>query len=64
LPFGTVVKVTNLENQQSVEVTVNDRGHLLARLIDLSKQRYKTKFTAKNVRVKVKWSASPTINKK
>jgi rare lipoprotein A len=26
LPFGTRVKVTNMANQRSVEVTVNDRG--------------------------------------
>lgn len=38
LPFGTRVKVTNLSNNQSVEVVVNDRGpYVENRVIDLSK---------------------------
>lgn len=38
LPFGTRVKVTNLANNQTVEVTVNDRGpYVENRVIDLSK---------------------------
>lgn len=38
LPFGTVVKVTNLDNNLSVEVTINDRGPFVEkRIIDLSK---------------------------
>jgi rare lipoprotein A len=37
LPFGTVLKVTNLANNESVEVTVNDRGPFNERVIDLSK---------------------------
>jgi rare lipoprotein A len=37
LPFGTRVRVTNLENQRSVEVVVNDRGPFMAgRIADLS----------------------------
>jgi rare lipoprotein A len=37
LPFGTRVRVTNLENHQSVEVVVNDRGPAVAgRIADLS----------------------------
>ena len=37
LPFGTLVRVTNMENQQSVEVIVNDRGPYVAgRIADLS----------------------------
>ena len=37
LPFGTLVRVTNLENRQSVEVVVNDRGPYVAgRVADLS----------------------------
>lgn len=37
LPFGTRVRVTNLENQRSVVVTVNDRGPFIAgRIADLS----------------------------
>jgi rare lipoprotein A len=37
LPFGTVVKVTNLDNGKSVRVRINDRGpHVRGRIIDLS----------------------------
>lgn len=38
LPFGTVVKVTNIKNNTSVEVRINDRGPFVeGRVIDLSK---------------------------
>jgi rare lipoprotein A len=38
LPFGTRLRVTNLSNNQSVEVIVNDRGpYAEGRIIDLSK---------------------------
>ena len=38
LPFGTKIKVTNIANNQTVEVTVNDRGpYVENRIIDLSK---------------------------
>ena len=38
LPFGSVVKVTNLDNNKSVIVTINDRGPFYGgRGIDLSK---------------------------
>jgi rare lipoprotein A len=38
LPFGTKIKVTNLANNQSVEVIVNDRGpYIDGRVVDLSK---------------------------
>lgn len=38
LPFGTKVKVTNLTNNQTVEVVINDRGpYVEGRIIDLSK---------------------------
>ncbi|WP_017733664.1 septal ring lytic transglycosylase RlpA family protein [Nafulsella turpanensis] len=38
LPFGTRVKVTNLRNNKSVVVTINDRGPFhQKRIIDLSK---------------------------
>ncbi len=37
LPFGTVVRVTNLRNGRSTEVRINDRGPFVAnRIIDLS----------------------------
>jgi len=38
LPFGTQVRVTNLKNDRSVVVTVNDRGpHNRHRVIDVSR---------------------------
>jgi rare lipoprotein A len=38
LPFGTVARVTNLDNERSVEVVVNDRGPFVAgRIVDLSR---------------------------
>ena len=38
LPFGTIVKVTNIKNSKSVEVRINDRGPFVeGRIIDLSK---------------------------
>ncbi|WP_122845309.1 septal ring lytic transglycosylase RlpA family protein [Pseudomonas viridiflava] len=39
LPFGTRVKVTNLNNDESVIVRINDRGpHTRGRLIDVSRK--------------------------
>lgn len=39
LPFGSKVKVTNLENKKSVVLTINDRGPFKpGRIIDLSKK--------------------------
>ncbi|WP_017904323.1 septal ring lytic transglycosylase RlpA family protein [Pseudomonas asplenii] len=39
LPFGTRVKVTNLANDRSVVLRINDRGpHTRGRLIDVSRQ--------------------------
>jgi rare lipoprotein A len=38
LPFGTIVRVTNLENQETIEVRINDRGPFVdGRIIDLSR---------------------------
>ena len=38
LPFGTKVRVTNVANDKSVEVTINDRGpYVEGRIIDLSR---------------------------
>ena len=38
LPFNTLVRVTNLENQRTVIVRINDRGPFVkGRIIDLSK---------------------------
>jgi len=37
LPFGTQLRVTNLRNQRSVVVTVNDRGPFVrGRIVDVS----------------------------
>jgi rare lipoprotein A len=39
LPFGTIVKVTNLKNKKNVKVRINDDGpHIKGRIIDLSKK--------------------------
>lgn len=39
LPFGTQLVVTNLENQKSVVVTINDRGPFIkGRIIDVSER--------------------------
>ena len=39
LPFGTQVRVTSLENNQSVEVIINDRGPFIeGRIIDISRR--------------------------
>lgn len=39
LPFGSLIRVTNLANQQSVVVRINDRGpHGGGRIIDVSRQ--------------------------
>lgn len=39
LPFGTKVEVTNLENNKSVVLKINDRGPFIPnRVIDLSKK--------------------------
>lgn len=38
LPFGTRVRVTNLENKKSVSVVINDRGPFVkGRIIDVSR---------------------------
>ena len=42
LPFGTKVKVTNLNNKKTIIVVVNDRGPFVkGRIIDLSKSAAK-----------------------
>ncbi|GGF02003.1 septal ring lytic transglycosylase RlpA family protein [Hymenobacter cavernae] len=39
LPFGTIVRVTNPRNHQSVKVKITDRGpHAKGRVIDLSRK--------------------------
>lgn len=61
LPFGTVVRVTNLINEESIVVTITDRGPFIkGRQIDLSKQAFidLTKDINKGV-VKVKIEILP-----
>lgn len=65
LPFGTVVRVTNLDNNISADVTVNDRGPFVdKRIIDLSKAAAeKLKFVAKGTAsVKVEVISLPESN--
>ena len=38
LPFGRVIKVTNLRNHRSVHLRVNDRSRARGRLLDVSKR--------------------------
>lgn len=41
LPFGTKIKVTNVNNGKSVIVTINDRGpYIKGRVLDLSKSAF------------------------
>ncbi|HAS79844.1 MAG TPA: septal ring lytic transglycosylase RlpA family lipoprotein, partial [Fusobacteriaceae bacterium] len=41
LPFGTIVKVKNLDNNKTVKVKINDRGPFVkGRMIDLSKKAF------------------------
>ena len=41
LPFGTVVRVTNLANGKAVHVRINDRGpHVTGRCLDLSRAAF------------------------
>lgn len=42
IPFGTKVKVTNLQNGKQVKIRINDRGPFVkGRIIDLSKKAAK-----------------------
>ena len=41
LPFGTIVRVTNTDNNKSVDVKINDRGpYVKGRVIDLSHKAF------------------------
>jgi rare lipoprotein A len=41
LPLGSKIKVTNVDNGKSVDVTVNDRGPFVkGRIVDLSKSAF------------------------
>lgn len=42
LPFGTIVRVQNLDNGKSIKVKINDRGpYVKGRIIDLSRAAFK-----------------------
>jgi rare lipoprotein A len=65
LPFGTIVKVTNLSNNRSVNVRINDRGPYVAgRIIDLSSRAARELGIAENgvarVRIEQLPPAPPT----
>lgn len=62
LPFGTIVRVTNLDNSRSVEVRINDRGPFVKnRLIDLSREaaRRIAMVGPGTARVRVEVAAAP-----
>jgi rare lipoprotein A len=62
LPLGSRVRVTNLENEKSVEVEINDRGPFVAgRIIDLSRAAAKALGMLENgiTRVRVELLALP-----
>jgi rare lipoprotein A len=55
LPFGAMVRVTNLANGKSVVVKVNDRGAFKnGRIIDLSKSAFSTIGNIRDGIIKVK----------
>lgn len=62
LPFGTMIRVTNLQNHRSIHVKVNDRGgHVGKRILDLSHRAAKELgFVSKGLAmVKVEVVSSP-----
>lgn len=55
LPFGSMVRVTNLANGKSVVVKVNDRGAFKSgRIIDLSKSAFDSIANIRDGLIKVK----------
>lgn len=61
IPFGTILKVTNLTNSKSVVVRVNDRGPAKrlvkrGRIVDLSKRAFSQIAPLEEGLVKVKVS--------
>ena len=58
LPFGTIVRVTNLENGRTVNVRINDRGpQAQDRVIDLSDDAFRRLAPLGDgvIRVSIKW---------
>ena len=65
LPFGTIIKVTNLSNNQSVVVRVNDRGPFVPdRIIDISRSAAEKIGIPANgvVKVKIEVVEGPVFN--
>jgi rare lipoprotein A len=65
LPFGTRIRVVNLENDKDVEVVINDRGpHKKGRIVDLSYRaaREIDMIRAGVVRVRLEVLAAPRGN--
>lgn len=59
IPFGTIVKVTNLSNGQTVKVRINDRGPFVkGRIIDLSEK------AARKINMKTKGVAEVKLSYK
>ncbi|MNY57054.1 RlpA-like protein precursor [compost metagenome] len=55
LPFGSMVRVTNVANGKSVVVKVNDRGNFpRGRVIDLSKAAFSSIGNTRSGLIKVK----------
>lgn len=64
LPLGTKVKVTNLEENKTVEVRINDRGpYVDGRVIDLSRAAAKKLDIVKDGTAKVKIVTKPVKKK-
>ncbi len=64
LPFNTWVRVTNLDNKESVEVRINDRGPFIkGRIIDLSREGAKRieMIGPGTARVRVRVVATPSM---
>ena len=64
LPFGTMVRVTNLRNNRSIDVRIINRGPFIkGRIIDLSPSAAKQLRIGKSGIVRVRIEASPARKK-
>lgn len=55
LPFGTVIKITRLDNNKSVRVRVNDRGpYIKGRIVDVSRKAAESLGLIRDGKAKVK----------
>jgi rare lipoprotein A len=64
LPFGTMVRVTNLRNNRSIHVRITNRGPFIkGRIIDLSPAAARQLHIAKSGVIKVRIEASPAKKK-